>query len=53
MILMEERKDFIRDLFALAIPVGIQNLISHGVILLDNIMIGSLGEDCISAVSIC
>ncbi len=50
---VKEKKHFIRDLFALALPMSVQNLINNAVTIADNLMIGSLGDDCISAVSVC
>lgn len=49
---MENRK-FIKEIFALAIPVGFQQIVNLFVTLCDNLMIGSLGEASISAVAIC
>ncbi len=37
----------------MALPVGLQNMVNSAVTLADNIMIGSLGDDCITAVNIC
>ncbi|MDR3119727.1 MAG: MATE family efflux transporter [Clostridiales bacterium] len=43
---------FYKTLVAIALPVALQSLISLGVNFLDNIMVGSLGEISISAVSV-
>lgn len=47
-----ETKEFIREVFVLALPVGIQQIINLLVNLIDNIMVGQLGELAITAVSI-
>lgn len=49
---MIKDKDFYKEIFVLALPVAGQFLISQILQLLDNIMVGTLGEDCISAVAI-
>ncbi len=41
---------FYKSLFALAIPMILQNLITYGVGLADNLMIGSLGDSAVSGV---
>ena len=48
-----EIKQFVHDLFSLALPMSIQNLINNAVTVADNLMIGSLGDDCISAITVC
>lgn len=42
-------KDFYRETIAIALPIAIQSLITIGVNLVDNIMLGSLGETALSA----
>lgn len=49
----QEDKKFLKDVFTLAIPMGLQQVINLCVNLIDNIMIGSLGEAAITAVSVC
>lgn len=44
-------KAFVRLLLAIAIPIALQNLVSTGVNLMDNIMLGAVGEAQISAAS--
>lgn len=44
---------FIKEIVLLALPAGFQHVINLAVNLFDNLMIGSLGEASISAVSIC
>ena len=46
-------KTFIKEILHLALPAGFQQVINLLVTLIDNLMIGSLGEASISAVSIC
>ena len=41
-------KSFYRTLLVLAVPIILQNIITHGVSLADNMMIGRLGETAIS-----
>ena len=41
-------KNFYRTLLVLAVPIIMQNIITHGVSLADNMMIGRLGETAIS-----
>lgn len=41
-------KNFYRTLIVLALPIILQNIITHGVSLADNMMIGRLGETAIS-----
>lgn len=47
-----ETRLFIKELFTLALPVGFQSLINNLVNMIDSVMIGTLGEACISAVSV-
>ena len=44
---------FIRSVFTLSLPIALQRVITLTVSLIDNIMVGQLGENAISAVSIC
>lgn len=46
-------KALYKHLFALALPIALQNMISYSVGLADNVMVGSLGEISISGVYIC
>lgn len=48
------RKDpvFYKNVFALALPIALQSLISIGVNMLDTIMVGELGENALSATSL-
>lgn len=48
---MENRK-FIKTLLFLAVPIIVQNLIGASINLLDNVMVGNLGEDQIAAIGI-
>ena len=50
---MTDNRKFIEEILHLAIPAGLQQVITLFVTLIDNLMIGSLGEASISAVSIC
>ena len=45
-------KKFIKTLMLLAIPIILQSLVTASLNLLDNLMIGSLGENEIAAVGI-
>lgn len=47
-----DNKKFIKTLFLLAIPIILQNLVGASVNLLDNVMIGNLGESQIAATGI-
>lgn len=42
-------KDFYKETIAIALPIALQSLITIGVNLVDNIMLGSLGETALSA----
>ena len=44
-------KSFYKALFALALPISLQNLVTFAVNFADNVMVGTLGEVDISAVS--
>lgn len=50
MVLLTHDKNFYRSLLVLAIPVALQNLITFGVTLADNLMTGALGDAAISGV---
>lgn len=50
MRLLTRDKSFYRTLVALAVPVALQNLITFGVNLADNLMVGSLGDASVSGV---
>lgn len=45
-------ENFYKRVFTLALPIALQSLISIGVNMLDTIMVGSLGEDALSATSL-
>lgn len=45
-------KVFYKNIIAIAIPIALQNLISFGVNMTDTVMIGSLGQTQLSAVSL-
>ena len=47
-----ETKEFIREVFTLSLPVGFQQIINLTVNMIDNIMVGQMGELAITAVSI-
>lgn len=44
-------KSFYKQALAIAIPISIQSMITIGVNLMDNIMVGSLGETVLSGTS--
>lgn len=46
------RKQFYRNVFALVIPIAIQNLINVGVTATDVIMLGKVGEKVLSGASL-
>ena len=48
----EDNRRFIKEVVSLALPMGFQSLINNLVNMIDGIMIGQLGEACISAVSV-
>ncbi len=50
---MKSKREFIQEIVYLALPAGFQQVINLLVTLIDNLMIGTLGEASISAVSIC
>lgn len=45
-------KDFYRQTLAIAVPVSLQSMITIGVNMMDNIMVGSLGETVLSGTSL-
>ena len=47
-----EKKDFYKELFALAIPIGLQNLLVALIGATDALMLGRLEQDAVSAVSL-
>jgi len=51
-ITIQNEKNFYKTLLKIALPVALQSLISLGIVMLDNIMVGSLGETALSAVSL-
>ena len=52
MKLFQKNPSFYKGVFALALPIALQSLISIGVNMLDTIMVGSLGENALSATSL-
>ncbi|MCR5436240.1 MAG: MATE family efflux transporter [Treponema sp.] len=52
MILFSKDKEFYKKVFTISIPIALQSLITIGVNMLDTIMVGSLGEDALSASSL-
>lgn len=48
---MVREKDFYKTLLVVAVPAALQGLISFGVNMLDNIMVGALGDVTLAAVS--
>ena len=52
MKLFQKNPTFYKSVFALALPIAMQSLISIGVNMLDTIMVGSLGETALSATSL-
>ena len=52
MKLFQNDASFYKGVFALALPIALQSLISIGVNMLDTIMVGSLGENALSATSL-
>lgn len=45
-------KPFLTTVFAMAIPIALQNMISFGVSVMDSVMLGSLGDIAISAANL-
>ncbi len=52
MKLFQKNPAFYKGVFALALPIALQSLISIGVNMLDTIMVGNLGETALSATSL-
>lgn len=52
MKLFVKDKEFYRETIAIAIPISFQSIITIGVNMMDNIMVGSLGETVLSGVSL-
>ncbi len=52
MKLFQNDPKFYKSVFALALPIALQSLITIGVNMLDTIMVGSLGENALSATSL-
>ncbi len=52
MTLNRAKRSFMKNLFVLAIPLAFQNLITSFVSLVDNVMIGRLGDEAIAAVGL-
>lgn len=52
MKLFQKDKTFYKNVFSLALPIAAQSLITIGVNMLDTIMVGSLGEQALSATSL-
>lgn len=52
MKLFVKDKDFYKEVFSIAIPVSLQSMITIGVNMMDNIMVGSLGENVLSGASL-
>lgn len=50
MKLFTKDRDFYKSLIALSIPIALQNLVTFAVGLLDNLMIGALGDAAVSGV---
>ena len=50
---MKTNKEFIREMSRLSLPLGMQQMVSCVVSLIDNVMVGTIGEAAMSAVSIC
>ena len=49
---MVKEKEFYRSLFIVALPAAFQGLISLGVNMLDNLMVGSLDDLTLASVSL-
>ena len=46
-------KAFYKNLFVIVLPIIIQNAVTSFVNLIDNIMVGQIGTEAMSAVSVC
>ena len=51
-ILSADKKDFYKELFSLAIPIGMQNLLVALISATDALMLGRFSQDAVSAVSL-
>ena len=51
-ILSADKKDFYKELFSLAIPIGMQNLLVALIGATDALMLGRFSQDAVSAVSL-
>ena len=51
-IIAKQQRGFYRNVFAIMIPIMLQNLITHTVTLADTFMVGMLGEQYLAAVTI-
>ncbi len=49
---MQTNKEFVREVVKIAIPIGLQSLVTNLVNIIDNIMVGALGETAMSGISI-
>ncbi len=49
----DDYREFLRAVFVISLPIAFQRVINLTVSLIDNIMVGRLGENAMSAVSIC
>ncbi|MEG0272097.1 MAG: MATE family efflux transporter [Hydrogenoanaerobacterium sp.] len=47
-----QNKKFYNDIFTIAMPIALQNIISYSVNLMDTVMLGTLGEVALSAASL-
>ena len=50
--LFKKDSEFYKRVFSITWPIALQSLISIGVNMLDTIMVGSLGDDALSATSL-
>ena len=48
----EENKNFYKTLAAVALPIALQSLISSSLVLVDNLMVGQLGESALTSVGL-
>ena len=49
---MKNNKAVIRDVIALSLPIAVQNIFSTAVSFADVLMVGMIGQDSLSAVSL-
>ena len=47
-----KEKEFYKQAACIAIPISLQSVITIGVSMMDNIMVGALGETALSAVAL-